>query len=230
MIQDWSLVTLQALQSLWQGFLIYLPKIIGAIIVFLIGWFIAVGIGKLIAEILIRLKFNNIFEKTGWKEAIEKAELKVNPSEFIGAIIKWILLIVFLQIAVGIIGWTQFSDLLKGVIGYLPNVIVAALIFVVAVILADIVEKIVVASSEKAKFAYTRIAGIIVKWAIWIFAILAILRQLIIIPEFVYTLFNALVYGVVALLVISFGIAFGLGGKDAASKIIEDLKRKISEK
>lgn len=223
MLQNWTEATILALQDLWQGFLTFIPTLIGAIVVFIIGWFIAVAIGKSVAAILERIKFNRLFEKGGWKEALERAELRIKPSEFIGVIFKWVLIIVFLQIAVGILGWAQFADLLGRVIGYLPNVIIAALIFVVAVIVADIVEKVIVAATERAKFAYTHIAGVIVKWAIWIFAILAILQQLIIAPEFVSILFSALVYGVVAVLVIS----FGLGGKEVATEILQDLKRKL---
>jgi len=223
MVQTWAETTNYALQNLWQAFLNFIPTLIGAILVFIVGWFIAIGVGKLVAEILKRIKFNRLFEKGAWKAALEKAELEITPSEFVGAIFKWVLIIVFLQVAVGILGWIQFAVLLDKVIGYLPNVIVAALIFVVAVIVADITEKVVVAAAEGAKFAYTHLAGIIVKWAIWVFAILAILRQLIIVPELVDTLFNALVYGTVAILVIS----FGLGGKEVAAEILQDIKNRI---
>jgi len=223
LVQTLAETTLLALQDLWQGFLSFIPTLIGVIIVFIVGWFIAIAVGKLVAEILKRIKFDRLFEKGTWKEALEKAELKISASEFIGAIFKWVLVIVFLQVAVGILGWTQFAALLERVIGYLPNVIVAALIFVVAVIVADIIEKVVVAATERAKFAYTNIAGAIVKWAIWTFAILAILRQLIIIPELVDTLFKALVYGIVAILVIS----FGLGGKEVAAEMLRDLRNKL---
>jgi len=225
MVFDWYSVTFQALQNLWQGFLNFIPTLIGAILVFIVGWFIAIAIGKLVAEILKRIKFDRLFEKGAWKAALEKAELKISASEFIGAIFKWVLIIVFLQVAVGILGWMQFAVLLGKVIGYLPNVIVAALIFVVAVVMADIVEKVVVAAAEGAKFAYTHLAGAIVKWSIWIFAILAILRQLIIVPELVEVLFKALVYGIVAMLVIS----FGLGGKEVATEILQNLKKKLTE-
>jgi len=225
MVFDWYSVTFQALQNLWQGFLNFIPTLIGAILVFIVGWFIAIAIGKLVAEILKRIKFDRLFEKGAWKATLEKAELKISASEFIGAIFKWVLIIVFLQVAVGILGWMQFAVLLGKVIGYLPNVIVAALIFVVAVVVADIVEKVVVAAAEGAKFAYTHLAGAIVKWSIWIFAILAILRQLIIVPELVEVLFKALVYGIVAMLVIS----FGLGGKEVATEILQNLKKKLTE-
>ena len=226
MIQDWSIVTIGALQGAWEGFLLFLPKIIGAIIVFIIGWLIALGIGKLIAGILVKIRFNKLFEKTGWKEALEKAEVKVNPSEFIGAICKWILVIVFLLASVEILGFVQFADFLKEVISWLPNLIVAAAIFVVAIIMADILEKIVKASVKKIGIRYVEFLGIAVKVAIYIFAALAILLQLGITP----TIINTLVVGFVGMIALASGLAFGLGRKDAASKLIKDLKEKISEK
>ena len=143
MILDWTQVTVQAFQNLWQSFLVFVPVFLGAIIVFLIGWFISIGLGKLVSEVLKRLKFNQLFEKEEWKKVFKKAEIKVDASGFVGAIIKWILIIVFLLIVVEILGLPQFADFLRSILAYLPNVIVAALIFVVAVILVDIVEKLV---------------------------------------------------------------------------------------
>jgi hypothetical protein len=225
MILDWADVTILAFQNLWQGFLNFIPVLIGAIIVFVIGWFISVGVGKLITEILKKAKFNQIFEKGGWKTALAKAEIKVDASGFIGAIVKWILVIVFLLAAVEILGLPQFADFLRSVLGYLPNVVVASLIFVVTVIVVDIVEKLVRASVEGIKVGYGQVVSAIVRWSIWIFAILAILHQLGIARPFMEILFT----GLVAMLVISLGIAFGLGGKDVAAEILQDLKRKLKE-
>jgi hypothetical protein len=217
--------TTMALLELWRGFLSFIPDLIAAIIIFLIGWVLAVFIGKLIAEILTRIKLNQFFERAGWKTALEKAEMKINPSDFIGAIVKWILVITFLYAAVGVLGvpFAAFQDLLGRILAYLPNVVVAALIFVVAVIIADIVEKIVRAAVEGIKVGYGHLVGVIVKWAIWIFAILAILYQLGIARPFMETLFQ----GIVAMLVISLGISFGLGGKDVAAEMLQDLKKKL---
>lgn len=223
MVFDWYSVTFQALQGLWQGLVPFVLKLIGAVIVFLIGWFISVGIGKLTTEILKKLKFNQIFEKGVWKEALEKAEFKVDAAGFIGAIFKWVLVIVFLLAAVDILGFVQFAGFLKSILGYLPNVIVAVLIFVVTVIVADIVEKLVRAAVEGVRVGYGHLVGVIVKWSIWIFAILAILMQLRIAPELIQTLFT----GLVAMLVISAGIAFGLGGKEVAAEVLRDLQKKL---
>ena len=96
MIQTWSSVTLDALQSLWHGFVSFVPNLIGAGIVIIIGWLISVWIGKLVALILRKAKFDAVFEKNKWQEAMEKADLKMEMSDFIGAIVKWVLAIVFL--------------------------------------------------------------------------------------------------------------------------------------
>lgn len=222
-IADWASVTIQALQGLWQAFLGFIPALIGAIIVFVIGWFISVGLGRLITEILRRIRFNQIFEKGTWDEALAKADIKVDTSAFIGAIVKWALVIVFILAAVEILGLNQFATFLQNVLAYLPNVIVAALIFVVTVIVVDIVEKVVRASVESIKVGYGHMVSVVVRWSIWIFALLAILMQLRITPALIQTLFT----GLVGLIVIAGGIAFGLGGKEIAGDVLKDLYKKL---
>ncbi len=223
MVTDWASITIEALQDLWQGFLNFIPALIGALIVFIIGWFISVGIGHLIAEVLKRLRFNRIFERGAWKEALEKAEFKIDAAGFVGVVVKWVLVIVFSMAAVEILGLTEFAGFLENVLGYLPNVVVAAFIFVAAVIIADLLEKIVRAAVESIRVGYGHLVGVIVRWSIWIFAILAILVQLKVAPALVQTLFT----GLIAVIVISAGIAFGLGGKEIATEILRDLHRKL---
>jgi len=224
MVLSWIDVTIQALQSLWQGFLSFIPVLLGAVIVFIIGWFFSVGVGKLVAEVLKKLKFNQIFEKGGWKNALEKAEIKVDASAFVGAVVKWVLIVVFLLAAVEILGLVQFAIFLKGVLGYLPNVIVAVLIFVVTVIVVDIVEKIVRAAVEGIKVGSGQIVSAVVKWSIWVFAILAILTQLRFeAADWIFELIKMVFMGIVLIAV----VAFGLGGKDMAAEILQDLRKKL---
>ena len=223
MVQDWTTVTMQALQNFWQGFLNFIPKLVGAIIVFVVGWFIAVWIGKLVAEILKRLRVDRIFEKSKWDEALAKAEFKMKMSDFIGGIVRWVLVIVFLLAAVEILGLVQFAAFLRAIVAWLPNLVVAAAIFVVAVIIADIAEKLVKAIVGKINVNYVGLIGSIVKWAVWIFAILAILSQLGVAKDIV----QILVTGFVALIVISCSLAFGLGGKDLAREVLENLGKKL---
>ncbi len=220
---DWYILY-KVLGDFLAGLLPVLGKVIVAIIVFIVGWYVSVGVGKLIAEILKRVKFNRLFDDGAWKKALDKADVKVDPSEFIGSIFKWSLVLVFLLAVVEIIGLTQFGEFLKGqVLPFVPDVITAVLIFVAAIIIADILEKVMRAAVEGMGSGYAKMAGIIVKWAIWIFAIFAILMQLGVASALIQTLFT----GLVAVIVISAGLAFGLGGKDAAREIVEDLRDKF---
>lgn len=226
MILDWYNVTIDSLQNLWQSFIEFVPVLIGAIIVFVIGWFISIGVARLIAEVLKRLRFNQIFEKEGWKRALEKAEIKVDPSGFIGGIVKWVLVIVFLLASVEILGFVAFASFLNDVLAYLPNVIVAALIFVVTVIVVDIVEKVVRAAVESIKVGYGQIVSAVIKWSIWVFAILAILDQLkFTAADWIIQFAQIIFIGLMAMV----AIAFGLGGKDAAAEMIQDLRKKLKD-
>jgi len=220
---EWCSMTYDVMDMLLKGVLAFIPKLIGALVVFVVGWIVSVGIGRLITEVLNKLKFNEIFDKAGWGNAFRKAELKVNAAEFFGAVIKWVLVIAFLLVSVEILGFLQFAVFLRGVLAFLPNVIVAALIFVVATVLADVSQKVTVASIEKAETGYAKVAGLFVKSAILGFAIMAILVQLRIGRELLIILFQ----GIVALFVISFGLAFGLGGKDVAAETLRSLKEKL---
>jgi len=220
---DWYSITQAALKDVWQGLIVFIPKLVGAIIVFVLGWFVSLWVGKLVVGLLEKVKFNRLFERQNWKTAFEKAGLKNNAADFIGEVVKWVLMIVFLLAAVEILGYVQFAVFLTRILDYLGNVVVAALIFVVTAVVVDLLAKVIVAMSESAKFRHALFAGEIVKWAIWIFAIFAILHQL----EIAQALVDILFTGIVATLVISFGLAFGLAGKDFAVEILTELRKKI---
>ena len=224
--QDWLAVVQPFLQQL----ITFVANLVLAIVVFVMGYLISVGIGKLITEILKSIKFNKLFEKEGWRHALQRANIEVNPSEFIGAIFKWVFVIVSLLIAVDILKLTAFAGFLTQVLDYLPNVVVAVLVFVVAIIISDIVEKVIRATVERLKVGYGFLAASIVKWALWIFTFFLILDQLLPSSALVKTLYSSMVYGVIGALALGIGLAIGLGGKETAGKIISDMYRKIEEK
>lgn len=223
MLIDWYEPTATAILGLWQGFLVFIPNLIGAVLVFFLGWAISTGIGKLITELSRKAGLNRAFEKGVWKEAMEKDGIKVDIAAFVGSIFKWVFVIVFLLASIEILGLKQFADFIASVLNYLPNVLVGAIIFVVAIIIADLLEKVVKASVESMKPGYGGLVGTAVKWAILVFATLTILYQLRIAAELIQILFT----GIVALIVIAGGIAFGLGGKDLAAEVLEDIKKKL---
>jgi len=225
MIQDWYWATYNAIQDLWVGFLYFIPNFVGAVIVFVVGWFVASWVGIAVTQVLNWLRLNQIFAKGKWDEALEKARIKADVAGFIGQVCRWILVITFLSASVEVLGLVTFAALLTKIVAWLPNVIVAVLMMVVAVIVADILEKVVVASLVKAKMKRTHLVSLAVKWSIYIFSLFAILMQLDVASLLVQTLFT----GIVAILVIAGGLALGLGAKDVVKDLLEDLVRKLRD-
>jgi len=220
---DWTLAT-QGLQDFWQGFAIFVPKLILALVIFIIGWIVAAGVGRIIEEILKRVQLDKLTQMKKWGKSLDKADFDFTPSEFIGGLCKWILLIVSLSISVELIGLSQFSIFLNKVVMWLPNLLVAILIFVAVAIISGFAEKLVRASIHGTKVGYGKLAGSIAKWAIWIFGIAAILIQLGIASNLILVIFQGLIY----LVTIAGGLAFGLGGKEVAADILKDLRGKFS--
>ena len=137
---------------------------------------------------------------------------------------RWFFIIVFLIAAVDVFELDQVTEFLRRVALYLPNVIVAAIILVSASLIGGALQKVVEGSAKAARLPSASLLGGIAKWAIWIFAILAALDQLSIAEAFARTLF----IGLVSMIAIAGGLAFGLGGKEQAARFIERLKSDIS--
>lgn len=225
-IQTWGELITASLQSLWTDFARFLlTNFLGAVIVFVIGWIIAAILGKIVAQIIKVLRVDQVLEKMGFKKALSRASLKLDSGRFVGELVKWFFVIVFLMATTEILNLHEVTIFLRQILLYIPQLIVAVLILLAAVLLANFLQKIVKASVETAGLRSAGFLGAITKWAILIFAFLAALIQLGIVPSLIQTVFT----GLVAALAVAVGLAFGLGGKDVAADILNKFKREISE-
>jgi len=207
----------------WVNFMEFLPSLVLALFVFIVGWFVAIAVGKVIANLLYRLKFNDFFSGDKWEQAMKKADIKINPSGFLGDIIKWVVFIFVIWATLEVLEFNQFAEFMASVVAYLPNVVLAVAFFVVAVIVGEFLSKMSVAATERTDFPYSKTVGAIVKIAIWVIAAFAIFIQLDIAKDIVHTMFQ----GIMAFLVIAGGLSFGLGGQDAAKQFINKLKKML---
>ena len=157
---------------------------------------------------------------------MKRAGHSLNSGLFLGALVKWFIIIVFLMASFDVLGLAQVNSFLRDVVGYLPQVIVAVLILMVAVVVASAMQKIVIASSRAAQIKSAELLGRITKWAIWIFALLTALYNLGIAPALIQTVVMAVFAGGA----LAVGLAFGLGGKEVAQKLIEKTAHTILEK
>lgn len=221
----WGDVLIMSFQDIWSGVASFLPLLIVAIIVFVVGLIVASALGKIVEQIVKTLKVDKALENLGLNDIVSKAGLKLDSGAFLGGLVKWFFVVVFLVAAIDVLGLNQVNEFLSDVVlVYLPNVIVAVLLLLAGALISGVMQKVVVSSAKAAELNSAGMLGGITKWSIWVFAILAALYQLGIAGELIQTIFT----GFVGMLAIAGGLAFGLGGKDAAQKAIERLKQDIS--
>lgn len=226
-INSWGLIFSESLLNLWVGFISFVPSLLGAIILFIIGWIVGSVVSKAISQVIDALKVNKLFESAGGTDFMNRAGLKLNVGGFIGGLVKWFIIVVFLMASLEIMGLTQVNDFLReAVLFYLPKVIIASLVLIIATVIADAMQKLVQASAQAANVRGAHMVGSVTRYAIWIFAFIIALSELGIATAFMQILFT----GLVAALAIAGGLAFGLGGKEAASRAVERFSHDMSGK
>lgn len=222
----WSEVISQSFQNVWEVVIGFLPSLIGALIIILVGIPISVGIGKLVKLIFEKLLLDKALEKLGVLGFFRKLGLEFTLAGLLGWLVKWFLIIVFFVATFETLGLTQITDFLNEVVKYLPNVIVAVIVLLLGIVAGNFVHDLVKKGVRAAKFTSVQFLAGLSKWAIVIFAFMAALIQLGIASSLINTLFT----GFVAMLALAGGLAFGLGGKDWAQNLLMRLKKDISER
>lgn len=200
--------------------------LIGALLIFFAGLIIASVVGKAIEKAFSLFKVDQVVERTKLAERIKSSGMKVSISKFIGAIIKWFLVLVFLMAATEVLQLNQFTIFLRRVIEYIPNIVVATIILAIAFLLSNLAFHAVRSSTKAAGIISATLLANISKWAILIFALSAALNQL----RIAETIINSFVMGIIAALALALGLAFGLGGKEEAAVILKKLREEISER
>jgi len=219
----WADVLNLSFQNLFYGLVEYLPNLLIAIIIFILGWLIGAGLGRVVAQVVNSLRVDQALRAAGVERVLERAGFSLNSGAFLGMLVKWFFILVFLVAALEVLGLTQVTMFLTAVVlGYLPRVIVAVLILLVAAVIAEAAQRLVAGSARAANLRSANFLGSMTRWAIWIFAVLAALDQLGVTP-FVQTLFT----GVVVALALAFGLSFGLGGQQAASRFIDRMQSEM---
>lgn len=226
MVNTWSSVLNQSFQELWVGVIGFVPNLVVAILIVVIGWAIGALLGKVVAQIIKSLRLDDGLRRAGVEEFLSRGGISLNSGAFLGVLVKWFVMLVFIIAALDVLSLTQVNLFLRNILEYIPQVIVAVLILLAAGIIGDVLKRIVVSSARSADVRSAGFLGSVTKWAIWIFAILVALTQLGIAPMIINTLFT----GFVVALSLAFGLAFGLGGQDAASKVVEKMSKEIAHK
>ena len=212
-IETWSDVLTLSFKNLWFGIVDFVPNLVVAAIIVLV-------------QIIKALKVDEALKKAGVEDFLNKGGIGLDAGAFLGGLVRWFIIIVFLIAAFEVLNLSQVTAFLRDILNYLPQVIVAVLILIVAGLVGDAMKRIVLSSAMTAGIHSAGFLATVTGWVIWIFAILVALSQLGIAVGFVQTIFT----GLVVALSLGLGLAFGLGGQEAAGRIIEKVSKEISSK
>jgi len=225
-IQDWTSLIVSSFQNLWIGAVEVLGKVVGALIILLVGLIVASGIGALVEQIINAIKLDKGLKSLGVEEYFNKAGLNLNSGKFFGKLVYWFLVVVFLLAVSDILGFYALSDFLRQVVLYVPNVVVAVLIMLAAVVVANFLRQLVKASVKSAGLHASGFLGTLTWWAVTIFGLLAALLQL----GIAVSIINTLITGLIAMFALAGGLAFGLGGKDYANHLINRFREHVEHR
>jgi hypothetical protein len=215
-IQTWGDAVFLAVSNALNTFLAAIPQLVGALLIIIIGWIIAGILARVTTAALRRANADRLFAEHGG-EVYGPQSKRIQPSIVAGELVKWLVRIIFLVAAANVLGMTQVSELLNQVLLWIPNLIVAAVILLLAPLLARFVRGGIEVGAGEMGFTNARLLGRIAEIAIVAFAVIIAINQIGIAENLVNTLFIGLV-GAVAL---AFGLSFGLGGRDVAAQITQ---------
>ena len=225
-VQGWIETLASSLRELWLKVTDFLPELIGALIVLIIGLIVAAGLGKLVERIIYYLRLDTLMKQAGLEAYLQRANIRLNAGHFLGQLVYWFFIVVFLLAASDILGFTALSTFLKDVLNYIPSVIVAALILLTSLVVANFLRGLIKASVMGAKLHAARTLGTIAWWGMVVFGFLTALVQLGVAVQII----NTLITGLVAMLALAGGLAFGLGGRDHASQWLSKIKEEIDHR
>jgi hypothetical protein len=200
-----------------------LPSIVGAIVVFAIGLILAYWVKRLLVHGLRLVRLEAVTSKLGIDQYLLKADIKFTFIELVGTVAEWIIILVFFLAVVDVLGLSAVSGVLASVLGYLPNVVAAALIFAAGYIVANLAGGLVRGALVSVDHDLAKPVGKLARWVIILVTFFAAVDQLQIARGLIQTFFQGMTYTVVLIV----GLSVGLGAKDLVSKVLQDWYDKV---
>lgn len=217
-VADWGSALMTSLAGALAMFFSAIPKVLGFIIIVAIGWFLASLIERGIAALLRMVRFNDLSKRAGFSDFVQKMGIETDASGFLALVAKWFIRLITLVVAFDALGLPAVSDVLRQMLLWLPNLVVAMVVLVIGGLIATAVSDLVRGATAKAGFdnpdTFARIASVL----IWTFAVVVAVNQV----GIASTLVNTLFMGAVGAIALAAGLAFGLGGREFAARVLDN--------
>jgi hypothetical protein len=216
-IEDWGDAVMVSVTDALRNFLGFLPQLLGALIVLILGWIIAGLVAGLVERGLKAVGFERAAESTGITGFVQRSGSNWTVSRILAEIVKWFIRLIAIQAAASILGMAQITGIVNSILLWLPNLVVALAIIVIGALIANFVAGLVRGATSQMGFANPDLLSAIARYAILVFVIVAAVDQLGIAETIVNTVF----IGAVAAVALALGLAFGLGGQETAGQITQ---------
>ncbi len=210
--------------DVWASAILFLPKLLLAVVVFLVGLLIAQVLKATVERVVKALKIDDALHRLEVAPLFARTGMTLDVGLFLGWLVKWFVIIFALIAAADVLDWDQITVFLNEVVAYLPNVLIAVIILLVGTVLAGFVHSVVRAAILSANMRSAGFLAGVAKWSIIVFSFMAALVQLGIAESLIQVLFT----GFVAMIALAGGLAFGLGGREHAAKVLDGLKKDLS--
>lgn len=224
---DYPFVVQDSITDLYGRVIQFLPNVLAAIIVLLLGWIIGIFLGNLLKRALMSIGIDGLGDQLGLKRLSDRSGRNIRVSSIVQWIVKWFFILASIIAAADILGLNTVTNFFyTDVLGYAGHVIIAMAIILLGMLAANFLGDVVSGAVKAGGFHTANMLGSLTRWAIMIFAIIAALSELQIAQAFLQDLFRA----VIAMLAVAGGLAFGLGGKDHARKVLDHVEDGLSNK
>jgi hypothetical protein len=216
-INAWGAALTTSLATALSLFLGAIPRIIGFLVILIIGWIISSALAAAVAALLRAVKFNVMAQNSGIQGFINNMGLCTDASGLLANIVKWFVRLIVLVVAFDALGLPAVSQVLQQFLLWIPNLVVAVVVLVIAGLAANALSNLVRGATAQAGFDNPDLLATIARVAVWAFGIVVAVNQIGIAQELVNTLFM----GFIGALALAAGLAFGLGGRDTAGQIVQ---------
>jgi hypothetical protein len=224
-VTSWADALMTSLASALAILFAGIPKVLGFLVILIIGWFIASAIAAAVAALLRAVRFNEVARRSGFSGFVEKMGFQRDASSFLANIAKWFIRLIVLITAFDALGLPAVSQVLQELLLWLPNLVVALVILVIGGLAANALAGLVRGATSEAGLGNPELLATIARVAVWAFAIVIAVNQV----GIASTLVNTLFMGLVGALALALGLAFGLGGRETAAQLVASWYRKGQE-
>ena len=215
-ITNWGEAIMASLSTTFALLFSAIPRILGFVVILIIGWIIASVIEKALASLLRAVRFDGLSERAGLAGFLQKTGSKQDASGIIASIAKWFVRLITLMVAFDALGLPAVSEVLRQLLMWLPNLVVALVALVIGGIAANALSDLVRSAAVKGELQNPAFLAAVARNAVWVFAIVVAINQI----GIAATLVNIFFIGIVGALALALGLSFGLGGRDTAGTII----------